>query len=229
MRTGICTKGLKDVKLTFFNIIKCTGNTYGELYYSINGGPWTLSSMGSFTNSTGTPPLWRYEVVTDPAFNNVQSLQFGWRWLNDNSAAPANSSSWGIDDIQIVGTYDPITNPVNINVRGLPASVCRGTNLFAQINLSDTLCNGSYSIEMSNAAGGFNPPAATWSTQINYPDTTGFLYVNIPSSTPAGTCYKFKVNRLSPLPQITGLVSVCFEIKNCPNTCLLYTSDAADE
>jgi hypothetical protein len=58
MQTGICTKGLKDVKLTFFNIIHTSGNTYGQLYYSVNGGPWTLTTAGNFTNSTGTPPLW---------------------------------------------------------------------------------------------------------------------------------------------------------------------------
>lgn len=216
MKTGICTKSLKDVKLTFFNIINASGASFGQLYYSINNGAW-IQIGGNYQNSNGANPLWKYEIVTDPAFENVQDLRFGWRWQNDNTTPPANSSSWGIDDVQIVGTYDDVNDPVSITVTNLPASVCRGTNLFAGIQLSDTLCDGSYSIQLSNAAGSFANPT-TWSTSIFYPSTTGFIYINIPNSIPAGTCYKIRVNRLSPLPQISGDTTICFEIKDCPNT-----------
>jgi gliding motility-associated-like protein len=122
-----------------------------------------------------------------------------------------------------VGTYDTITSPVSINITYIDPIVCPGNNLVLAFELSDTLCDGTYHIEMSDAAGNFNPPFSSWVWNMNYPNTTAALSLTIPFTTPPSACYRFRINRISPPPFITGTVSVCVEVDNCPN--VISTTD----
>ena len=212
MSTGICTKGITDVEFSFFFICEGGPNSYGELYYNTGSGSWIQTGISQYKGKS----KWKYEQVSSPAFDNVDNLRFGFRWVNDASAV-ADSIALGIDDIQIVGTYNSVTSPITIDINYIDPVVCPGDNLILGFQLSDTLCDGSYSIEMSDAAGNFSPPTASWSSNVNYPNTSSFLSLSIPFSVPPSSCYLFRVTRLSPAPVIVSTLSACVEVDNCPN------------
>lgn len=206
-----CTMGITNVTLNFFYICEGSSNAYGSIYYSLDGGStWTQTGSSVYNQKS----MWKYETITNPAFNNQESLRFGFRWFN-NGSSPTNIA-FGIDDIFLIGTYDPNNSPVNINITSIPATVCQGTNLVFYYSFTDTLCDGQYSIELSDSLGNFS--ILSWSFNKYFPSTTGALAINIPTSIPAATCYRLRINRISPPPAITGIASVCFKVIACPNT-----------
>lgn len=224
LKNGFCTLGMQDVKVVFFYIAEADSNNvppnaYGEMLYSIDGAPWV---------STGTKYYgqhrWKYEQVTNPAFDNVVNLRLGFRWVN-NGTAQVNTSSFGIDDIQVVGTYDNVNNPITITAIDLfPDPICQLNNLIIQWELSTPMCNGVYRIQLSNGSGNFSNPTDLGVFNVSQA-STGFIAANIPGNIAPGTCYKIRINRVSPAPAITGVASVCFTIQNCPN--IINTLSAA--
>ncbi|MCS6992025.1 MAG: gliding motility-associated C-terminal domain-containing protein [Chitinophagales bacterium] len=213
MNTSFCTLGLTDVELTFFYIGEGNANDYAQLYYSIdNGVTWIQTGQSKYYGYG----QWKYEVVTDPAFNNKINLRFAFRWVNGSGAAP--SIGFGVDDIIVVGTYDNVNNPVNISITSVsPNPVCKGSYLFIFWQLSAPLCTGTYEVELSNSVGNFASPVSLGVFTIPANMTSGGVAAMIPSWQANGTCYKVRINRVSPQPSITGIASGCFEIKNCPN------------
>jgi hypothetical protein len=211
MTFGLCTYGFSNVHISFFELCQGTNNDYGSIWYSADGGPW-IQIGTTYQNST----VWQYQDITNDGFSNVGSLQFGFKWHNDGDGAAFNQS-FGIDDINIVADYDAV-EPVTINITSVsPSPVCEGTFVTLSYELSDTLCDGNYQIELSTATGTFPSPFTTWVTPINYPSTSGSLTLQLPAGATAGACYSFRISRLSPDPQITGTASACFEIIECPN------------
>lgn len=212
MNFGLCTYGLTDVHISFFYLCEGSENAYGTVWYSLDGGPWIQTGLPQYVNTTA----WTYQDLSDPAFANVGSLRFGFRFQNDG-VDPPPSISFGIDDINIVATYS-VTDPVEINVTTvIPNPVCEGAFVTIEYELSDTLCDGTYQIELSNSSGNFPSPFTTWVSPINYPNTSGSFTVQLPANAAAGDCYTFRINRTSPAPEITGIASACFEIIECPN------------
>ena len=212
MTNGICTLGMDSVHFSFFYLCEGSATAYGQVYYSINGGPWVQTGLLEYNSKY----KWKYEDITNPVFSNVGNIRFGFRWQN-NSGIALNSESFSIDDIDMVGYYNSVTG-VTITVDSVaPNPVCRGGSLFIYFHLSDTLCDGTYQIELSNATGTAWPGITTWIYNIYYPTTTGSVPVMLPTSVAAGTCYKIRISRTSPPPVITGIASGCFTIQTCPN------------
>ncbi len=208
-----CTLGMTNVIFTFFWICQGTNDAYGEVYYRVNGGPWIKTGQAKYNNQS----RWKYEVIQDPAFNNVQNLQLGFRWVNPASGVPSNIS-FGIDDIIAVGTYDNLNNPVTLSINLIsPLTVCQDNFLTIGYSLSAPLCDAIYQIEMSDRNGNFSNPYNGGVFNIFAPDTSGFIGFQVPRDS-AGTCFKIRIRRLNPEPQIVGTASVCFTIQNCPET-----------
>lgn len=209
---GLCTLGMDSVHFSFFYLSEGSSAAYGKVYYSANNGPWIQTGQSQYNNKY----KWKYEDITIPAFSNVGNLRFGFRWENDNGASP-NSVAFAIDDINIVASYDLI-DPVTIAIDSVsPSSVCQGTYLTIYYTLSDTLCNGTYKIELSNSSGNFPSSFTSWVTTISYPQTTGVIGIQLPNAATPGSCYKIRISRTAPEPLITGIASVCFTILDCPN------------
>lgn len=209
MTSGICTLGMDSVHFSFFYLCEGSPTAYGELYYSANGGPWVQIGLSQYNNKY----KWKYEDITDPAFSNVNDLRFGFRWVN-NSAVSPDSVAFAIDDINIVGEFN---NSVSINITSVsPNPVCQGGVLYIYWSLSDTLCDGTYAIDLSDAFGNFNT-TNTWVASIYYPQTSGVFAIILPTSSGPGTCYKVRIRRTSPAPVIMGIASACFTIQTCPN------------
>lgn len=219
---GVCSRGLTDVKLVFFYVAggdtvnTANPNSYGEVYYSADGGPWTLAKNTKYTKQSA----WKYEQISNPAFNNVTDLKFGFRWVN-NGNDTLNSMSFGIDEIQIVGTYDDINNPTDINIfnNGLD-TVCTGEAFTILLGIGDTLCDGDYRLVLSNRFGTFNNGTTdlgfvTLASGLNFVNINGAV---IPFGTRPAPCYKIRVDRISS-PAIIGTPSsFCIVVQNCDNT-----------
>jgi len=213
MNTSFCTLSLTDVTLTFFYIGEGNSSDNMMLYYSIDGGTtWIQTGQNSYYGQS----LWKYEIVTDPAFNNQLDLRFAWRWVNGSGAAA--SLGFGVDDIIVVGTYDDINNPVTLSITSVsPDPVCQGGYIFVSWALSAPLCDGTYDVQLSDASGNFSNPYDLGVFTIYANQTSGGVGVIIPSFIVAGSCYEIRITRVSPPPSITGTASICFTVQVCPN------------
>ncbi len=213
MNDGFCTLGLTDVILSFFYICEGSPTAYGELYYSVNGGAWTQTGQSVYNDQR----RWKYVVVSDPAFENVANLRFGWRWVNDNGTSDA-PASFGVDDIIAVATYDDVNNPVTISMTLVsPNPICQENDLFMIFDLSTPLCYGTYQFEISDSTGNFaNPTNFGYSVNLNN-QSTGFVQLPLPENLLPGNCYTVRVIRTDPAPVIISTASVCLDIQFCPN------------
>ena len=212
MTNGMCTLGMDSVHFSFFYLCEGSATAYGKVYYSINNGAWIQVGQAQYNNKYKR----KYEDITNPAFSNVANLRFGFRWEN-NSGPATYSQAFGIDDINIVASYNQI-NPVTVTVDSVtPNPVCQGTYVYIYYHLSDTLCDGTYAIELSTATGSFPSAFTGWVYNISYPQTSGTIGIQLPNNATAGSCYKIRINRTSPAPLITGIASPCFTIVACPN------------
>ncbi len=219
MQSGLCTRGLRDVTLSFFYVAggdtsNVLPNAYGELYYSIGNGPWVSAGI-NYTKQR----VWKYETFTNPAINDTTDVRFGFLWTN-NGTAQANTPSFGIDGIKVTGVFDPIVAtiaPLNAT------TLCANSTIPLEFNFSTALCGGNYVIEFSNNSGSFSNPISLGSIYLSGGITHGLVNVTLPSSLTGG-CYKFRINRLNGPPTFVGVASSCFPSSTCPRS--IYTIGA---
>ncbi|HLG35952.1 MAG TPA: gliding motility-associated C-terminal domain-containing protein [Bacteroidia bacterium] len=210
---NMCTLGMINVTMAFF--YSCVGSptAYGTLYYSANGGPWTQVGQSQY-NSTN---IWQYEAVTDPAFDNVANLKFGFRWQNNSSGSDPVTRSFAVDDVQVVGTFN--SAGVTLSIDSVwPNPICPNRYLFLEWSLSQPLCNGTYMYEMSDFTGNFANPVSLGVININNGQVAGINAVFIPAATFPGNCYQIRLRRMYPAPIFVGTPSSCFVVQFCPNT-----------
>ena len=212
---GICTQGLINVTMTFFYLCEGDANAYGQVYYSINGGTvWMPVGPAMYANQT----QWKYQILTDPAFDNQPDLRFAFRWINQ-STGTTPTMSFAIDDIFVVGTYDDISNPCTITVTNVtPNPVCQGSYLFIFFSFSYPLCTGQYEIQLSAPNGSWASPTNMGVFTLGTGTMNSAIAIQIPYSQQPGTCYQVVINRLAPAPAISGVASACFTVQVCPNT-----------
>lgn len=207
---GICTRGMDSVHFSFFYLCQGSATAYGEVYVSINNGPWLLTGSQLVNKYK-----WKYEDLTDPSWVNVDNIRFGFRWQNFGGTSP-DSVALAIDDVNIVGYFNPATGPTIVVDSVSPNPVCQGGLLLIYWHLTDTVCDGTYSIELSGPTGIFNT-AWGWVAGINNPQMSGVFAIILPTAAGPGNCYKIRISRTSPPPQFTGIASGCFQIIACPN------------
>lgn len=208
----ICTKAITDVKLSFFWLCEGSADAYGEVYYSRNGGPWIKTGANKYWNQD----RWKYEVVQNPAFDDVQALRFGFRWINTTGGT--TNTSMAIDEVIVVGTYDQVNNPIQIDITTvIPNPVCRGSNVIVFADLSDSVCAGTYRFFLSEPGGSFNNATNLGVLTLNSAHNRIGVALGIPPMSAEDTCYRIRIDRIAPLPRITGEVSICFEVEDCPN------------
>lgn len=211
---SFCTLGHSDVRFAFFYLCMGNANSYGQVYYKADGGPWTLASG---TNYSGVYK-WKYEEIIDPAYDNINNLQFGFRWINGISTDTA--SSWAIDDIKLAGTYDPVKYPVHLKIPVLfNVPVCQNGDMLLQVTLSAPLCGeGIYQVELSGPKGDFSKSKITGSYYLYNDNLSQFLNVHIASNTTPDSCYRIRITRTDVKPPIVSDTSICFQVLVCPNT-----------
>ncbi len=213
MSNGFCTLGLRNVSLSFFYLAEGDADAYGEVYYSANNGPWVKTGAAKYNNQD----IWRFvPSISDTAFQDVEDLRFGFRWVNDASTDTA-SISFSLDEIQVVASYDSSDANIGISiplVLGTP--VCQGETFFFQYAINQPLCNGVYRLEISNRNGGFVNPTNLGTVSLGPLDTLGFFSVPLPNAIVPDTCYRIRLIRTAPFYQVIGEQSACFQILDCP-------------
>ena len=218
LTNGFCTLGIDSVKIAFFHIGLGSGTAHAELYYSADNGPWLPT--GSIYNNDS---LWKYEIVQNPAFDNKVNLRFGFRWVNDAGSLPGNTSI-GIDDIFIKGDFDNFVTNFNVIIDSVkPNPICQNFNLSIYYHLTVPICGfGSAGIYLSDASGSFSNQILLGNVyySIYNQQMSGVLSPTIPSNTPAGTCYKIRIEYSYTYYALTfySNASICFEVQQCPNT-----------
>ncbi|TVR77129.1 MAG: hypothetical protein EA412_12045 [Chitinophagaceae bacterium] len=212
MQGGFCTLGMDDVIFSFFYIAGGNADDYAEVYYSTDGGDtWTQTGNQKYNNQ----PLWRYTTIQDPAFNGEADLRFAFRWVNSGSSS-SNEISFGVDDIIVVGTPSP---SLEFNIQTLfPNPVCRGNPITVVYNITEPTCGGSFSFQISNATGSFATPTSLGVVNVAPGTTIGAVSLIIPTNAAIASCYRIRMVRLSPVPQIVGNASVCIETIDCGNS-----------
>ncbi len=211
-RQGYCTKGLTDVILAFFYISDGSPTAYGEVYYSINNGAWIKTGAAQYRSTV----RWEYVEITDPVFEDVEDIRFGFRWVND-AGSPPGTISFSLDEIFVVASYDALTGAQLSITDVSPNPVCQQNVAGVFWSLSQPLCDGRYNIELSDGTGSFGNPVSLGFFTIDNLATSGGIGVLIPAASPPGTCYKIRINRIDP-PIFLGIASLCFEVIECPNS-----------
>jgi hypothetical protein len=213
----VCTLGLTGVNIVFFHFGLGSSSAYAQLYYSANYGPWL--AVGKILNNT---PIWTYEMIQNPAFDNLVNLQFGFRWVNDASSDSGNSSI-GIDDIFIEGDFDNNITNFNVLVDSIsPFSVCQNNAVNVYLHLTNPLCGQGFVVfQLSDSTGNFSvTPTQLAIYQINNQASSGSLSVTIPAETPPGHCYKIRVEYYDTYYGLDFFTQAtdCFTVKHCPNS-----------
>lgn len=212
IKDGFCTLGMVNVEFTFFWLGQGNPNSWGEIYYSRDGGPWVATGSPMYQNQDH----WKYEVITDPGFDRCKSLRIGFRWKN-GSGGGASCSSFAIDDIIAVGELDT-TSPPSITINNVfPDPVCKLEFLIFQYHLSEPLCDNQYRIEVSNSSGVFGTSAGGYVLTIPAGDTVGYTGIPIDGTIPDGPCYKIRLVQLN-APYIVSNASPCIQVITCPNS-----------
>lgn len=223
--SSFCTLGFTNVIFTFFWLCEGDSNAYGQLYYRANGGAWTPTGQPKYYNQS----IWKYETVHDPAFDNVNSLQLGFRWLNTAEAIPGTKESFAIDDIIAVGTYDSINHPVTMHIDVLDTLICQGNQIYFNMTLSQSICDANYDMQLSDANGSFANPHYLGSYELTSGFTSGFLATLGTPGNLLGTCFKLRVVKTTPAPVIVSDTSICIHIQFCPNVIFNLKAPVMDD
>ncbi len=208
----ICTRSMTGVRLRFHCLNGGASNAQAQVWYQINQGAW--SPVGpSNLNPSGQ---WDTVSISHPDFDHADALRLGLRWTN-SSAAPPALPSFGIDDIQVVGNYNPAIHPITLQIPPVQGAVCAGENLLLSYQQTGNACAGNYELHLLNG----NTSVASWPFDLDAHQ--GYLQVPLPTTLAAANCYRLRLDRQGPGPVVTGQVSACFAISACPTTVSVAT------
>jgi hypothetical protein len=191
MSSDVSTLGATDATLSFWWMCEGGADSYGELYFSTDGGTsWTLvpPAGGTYSNQSS----WIQQTVTLPAFAGQNALRFGFRFVNNETTA-ANDPAFAIDDIAIATT----AQTVNLSTGALPsANYCPGSTVIVPYTATGTWdTDNIFTAELSDVNGSFGAPTAIGSITSN---TSGSIASVIPPGTPVGSGYLIRVTGSSP-------------------------------
>lgn len=193
MTNDISTVGYNNVSFSFYYL--CTGSaaSYGELYYSTNGGSTWFLHQGNLYNQNS----WTQANYTNATWDNQATLRFGFRFVN-NFTMSASDPPFSVDEINITGS-PIITNTIttdNVSAN----SFCPGDSVSVAYTASGTFTGGNvFTAQLSNELGSFASP-----TNIGTITSTvsGIIDAVIPIAANAGTGYRIRV--ISSTPAVTG-------------------------
>ena len=122
MNQDVSSTGYSIVTLSFWWMCGGGNNSFGEVYYSIDGGiNWVLANTSptAYINQN----TWVQEVITLPAFAGQTTLRFGFRFVN-NITFSATDPAFGIDEVFIDG--ETLSAPPVAAFGVSDSSICEG-------------------------------------------------------------------------------------------------------
>ncbi len=219
MTTPISTSGFENVNLSFYWLCLTNSKSFGEVYYSTdNGTTWKIISAprAKYFNEAN----WTSQTLTNPAWDNQATLQFGFRFVNqfhgmsDSIIDPA----FGLDEIKVTATP---TAAATLNQNFVEAGpFCAGATINVPLTSTGSFASGNeYTVELSDASGSFGTPTSIGT--ITSSSNSASISANIPANTPAGTGYRIRV--ISTSPVVTSSASAPFTINPAPSEADLTT------
>ncbi|MES2556598.1 MAG: T9SS type A sorting domain-containing protein [Bacteroidota bacterium] len=193
MTNAVDATGYNTVTLSFYYLCAgSTGSAFGTIEYSTDGGgTWTSTGTNYVNVST-----WTQTSVTLPAWNNVASLKFRFRWQN---SAVGNDPAFAIDQLSITGMSGSFASITTGTIT--PSTWCfnSASNVVVNFNATGTVNAGNiYTAQLSNAVGSFASPTSIGTLTSS---ATGSLSINgvVSGGTPAGTGYRIRVVASDPV------------------------------
>jgi len=136
MNSDISTIGMNNIELTFWWLCAGSATSFGQVYYSLDGGiSWTLASSSQFNGMSS----WAFSQILNPSFDNQAQIRFGWRFVNE-TAVSAQDPPFSIDDIAV-------SSPCQQTSSNIMAVACNtyyspAGNIYTTTgNFTDTLVN----------------------------------------------------------------------------------------
>lgn len=196
MTSDISTTGTNSVSISFWWLCRGSSASYGELYYSTNGGTtWFLQQSNMQNQAT-----WTQATITNALWDNQATLRFAFRFVNAFTFS-AQDPPMCIDDIEITGV-NPSLNTITTGTL-TNNTICAGLTLQVPYLAAGTYNAGNiFSAELSDASGNFTAPTVIGTLSST---TSGNINATIPAGTVSGTGYLVRVT--SSNPAITGSVS----------------------
>lgn len=107
MTTDVNTTGQDSVVFDFWWDCGGSVNSFGEVYYSTNGGStWTImTNPGNGTTQWRGQSTWMNSQLSLPIWSNQSTLRFGFRFITGTTSGTELDPGFSIDDIEIRG-YD---------------------------------------------------------------------------------------------------------------------------
>ncbi len=184
MSTDINASAYDTVELSFHYILGGSNATYGEVYYSTNGGSTWLLAEGNIFNQT----TWALKTIQVPG--NTATLRFGFRFVNTLTFS-ASEPAFGIDNVNVVGlASSSIAAPTFSGT-----SFCPGDQITINYGLTGSYSAGNqFTAELSDASGSFASPTNIGSVTAT---TATPITATIPSVA-AGGQYRIRVVASNP-------------------------------
>ncbi len=219
MNAGISTFGQTGVSLSFWWLCNgFAGSSYGEVYYSTNGGvSWNLVPGGPSEYSNQGD--WTQTTISSSAFDNQGNLMFAFRFATISSFDSATDPAFAIDDLQITSTPASVNSITTDNITLGP--YCPGQAISVPYTATGTFNAGNtFTAQLSNSSGSFASPVVIGTLSST---TSGVINANIPLGTPVGTNYLIRVVANS--PNTIGTPSVItIEVAGAPTAAISNSS-----
>jgi len=214
MSTSLNTVGFTNVTLSFWWICAGGAESFGEAYYSTDGGTsWTIIP-GQYLNGSN----WQQQTITNVNFDNQPNLRFAFRFVNLLTFA-AEDPAFGLDDILVTGGQ--ASNNTITTGTVLAGPFCPGETIDIPFTVDGTFNAGNvFTAQLSNGAGTFAAPVAIGTLNGT---TNGVITATIPPGTAPGTGYRVRV--ISSSPSVTGTPSdVLITVAGPPSAAIATSS-----
>ncbi len=226
--TAISTTGYTNVTLEFIYLCAgAAGTSYGVVEYSTDGGTvWTAASsqysgVSSWTNAS----------IQLPAFDNMASLKFRFRWQNGGAG---NDPAFSIDELKITGTGGAGATVGTGAITTTTYCSNNSANISVPFTVTGTVNAGNvYTAQLSDGNGSFAVPTAIGTLSSS---ATGTLSIaaTIPSGLPGGNAYRIRVDASDPVTvgtdngsNITVVVPPSVSISSTPANGVICSGNSA--
>jgi len=219
MAYDVSTIGATGVSVSFWYLCKGeTGDAYGNLEYSIDGGQNWLSIGPDLVDTAN----WGQLIITDPVFDNQENLRFAFHWRN-SAVGTGGDQALAIDQFQIDAANAPnVISPQHTS----NLAFCPGTPFnigFLPLGLYST--GNTYTVMLSDENGSFLAQQAIGSLTTPVSNNNMQASVIFPQSLAMGNNYRIRV--ISTVPVSTPITSDPFTIHASPTVGILSDPDPA--
>jgi hypothetical protein len=185
---AINTTGQTGVSISFYWLCAGSSASYGELYYSTDGGTNWFLQLGNLQNQSS----WTQATQTNAIWDNQANLKFGFRFVNGTSFS-ASDPPFSVDEIVV---YVPAAATVTTGSASAGSPYCAGENFILPYTITGTFTGGNvFTAQLSDGVGSFASPTTLGSVTTT---SAGNINCSIPAGTPSGVGYLIRVIASSP-------------------------------